>query len=209
MWEFPLTLWRSNRGQFRLNLDPPKCFFLFNFTRILYFFWDLVLTLFDIPKDVVFSNILVFSNIFGFPAVHWAPKRNKTVNFGCFPFILKDFSNTLLVLLKTTSGQNFSKIKQYLGEQGPKKPKKGPFHWCWINTKLHNHKCYTEGLSFRKILGHNSEVSGGHKQKTSQNKLKTFWAQFWPFLNSSVTSVAYLIHHLACPHWSKNYPRAA
>ena len=45
--------------------------------------------LFDIPKDVVFVIILVFSNIFGFPVVNWALKRNKTVNFGCLSFILK------------------------------------------------------------------------------------------------------------------------
>ena len=69
-----------------------------------------------VPKDVVFAKILVFSNIFGFPAVHQAPKWNKTVNFGCLPFklkfkILKDFSNTVFVLPEATSGQSFSKIK--------------------------------------------------------------------------------------------------
>ena len=61
-------------------------------------FWDLGLTLFDIPKDVVFAEILVFSNIFGFPAVKWAPKGTKTVNFVRVLFepkckILKNFSN--------------------------------------------------------------------------------------------------------------------
>ena len=64
-------------------------FFLFNFTRTLWFFWNLGLTLFDIPKDLVFVNILVFSNIFGFPAVHWTPKWNKTVKLWCLPFKLK------------------------------------------------------------------------------------------------------------------------
>ena len=44
--------------------------------------------LFDIPKNVVFAETLVFSNIFGFPAVNWAPKWNKTVNFRCLPFEL-------------------------------------------------------------------------------------------------------------------------
>ena len=88
--------------------------------------------LFDIPKDAVFATILVFSNIFGFPAEHWPPKWNKTVNFGCLLFtlkfkILKDFSNTLFALLETTFGQNFSKIEQYLGEKGHKKPKSGHF----------------------------------------------------------------------------------
>ena len=70
---------------------------------------DPELTLFDIPKDVVFEKILAFSNIFGFPAVNWAPKWNKTVNFGCLPFklkskLLKDFSNTVFILLETILG---------------------------------------------------------------------------------------------------------
>ena len=96
--------------------------FLFNFTRILGFFWDFSRTwLFDIPKAVVFAEILVFSNIFGFPVVNCVPKWNKTVNFGCLPFIrkfkiLKDFLNTVFFLLETTSGQNFSKNEQYLRE---------------------------------------------------------------------------------------------
>ena len=77
--------------------------------------------LFDILKDAVFAKILIFNIIFGFPAVHWAPKWSKTVNLTCFPFklkfkISKDFSSTVFVLLGTTSGQNFSKIEQYFGE---------------------------------------------------------------------------------------------
>ena len=77
--------------------------------------------LFDIPKDVDFVKILVFRNIFGFPVVDCAPKWNKTVNFGCLPFTqkfknLKDFLNTVFFLLETTSGQNFSKTEQCLGE---------------------------------------------------------------------------------------------
>ena len=63
------------------------------------------LTLFDIPKDVVFVEVLVLSNIFGFPMVNWAPKWTKTVNFGCVPFepkfkVLKDLSNTVFFLLE-------------------------------------------------------------------------------------------------------------
>ena len=42
-------------------------------------FWELGLTLFDIPEDVVFAEILVLNNIFGFPAVNWAPKWKETV----------------------------------------------------------------------------------------------------------------------------------
>ena len=76
--------------------------------------------LFDIPKDVVFAEILIFSNIFGFPAVNWAPKWTEILYFGCVSFelkfnTLKDFSNTVFVLLETTSGQSFSKTEQYLG----------------------------------------------------------------------------------------------
>ena len=56
------------------KFGPKKCLFLLNFTRILGFSWDLGLILFDIPKDVVFPEILVLSNIFGFLAVNWALK---------------------------------------------------------------------------------------------------------------------------------------
>ena len=30
-----------------------------------------------------------------------------------------------------------------------------------------------------------------------------YWAQFQPFLNNSIKTVAYLMHPLACHHWSK------
>ena len=65
---------------------------------------------------------LGFSNIFGFLAgIKLGPKMDQKCKLRCVPFepnfkILKDFSNTVFVLLKTTSGQSFSKIKQYLGE---------------------------------------------------------------------------------------------
>ena len=45
------------------------------------FFLDAGLTLLYPAKDGVSAEILVFSNIFGFPAVNWGPKRTKTVNF--------------------------------------------------------------------------------------------------------------------------------
>ena len=73
------------------------------------------LTLLTIPKDAVFAEILVFSNIFGFPAVNWAPKLTDTVNFSCIP-VEPDFSNTVFFLLEATYCQSFSKIKQYLWE---------------------------------------------------------------------------------------------
>ena len=59
------------------NLDSiwtPKIFFLLIFTRILWFFWELGLMFLDILKDVVFAEILVFSNNFGSPGVNWTPK---------------------------------------------------------------------------------------------------------------------------------------
>ena len=31
----------------------------------------------------------------------------------------------------------------------------------------------------------------------------SFFTQFQPFLNTSIKTVAYLMHHLACHHWSK------
>ena len=78
--------------------------FLINFTRIMWFFWDLGLTFFDIPKNVVFPEMLVLSNIFGFMAVNLAPKWTITVNFGCISFdskveFLKDLLNTMFILL--------------------------------------------------------------------------------------------------------------
>ena len=86
------------QGQFRLNGN----FFLLNFTRI-WFFWDLRLTLFDIPANAVFAEILFFSKIFGFLAVNGVPKWTKTVTFQWVPFepnfkVLKDFSNNVFVL---------------------------------------------------------------------------------------------------------------
>ena len=81
--------------------------------------------------QVVLAEILIFNNIFGFLTVNWAAKWVKTVNFGCFSFepkfkILKDFRNTVFVLLRTTSG-NFSKIEQFLGEYSHKNTKRGHF----------------------------------------------------------------------------------
>ena len=60
---------------------------------------------FDIPKDPDFPEILVLRNISGFPAVNWAPKWAKTVNFVCIPSepkfkLLKYFSDTVFALLE-------------------------------------------------------------------------------------------------------------
>ena len=99
--------------------------------------------LFDTPKDTVFAEIWVFSNIFvvflkylktkilGF--LNWAANWTKTVNFACVSFevilnILKDFSNAVFALLETTSGQKISaRLNNILGCKGPKKPKRSHF----------------------------------------------------------------------------------
>ena len=77
MWEFLMTLWCSPM----VAIWFKKIFMLLNFTRILWFFWGLGLTLFDITKDTAFAKILVFSNIFDFPLVNWTSKWTKTVNW--------------------------------------------------------------------------------------------------------------------------------
>ena len=87
----------------------------------MWLFWEVGLTLFDIPKDVVFVEILFFNNIFGCPEVNLAQKWKQSVYFGCLPFklvfqILKGFSSNVFTLLDTTYGQNFSKTEQYLVE---------------------------------------------------------------------------------------------
>ena len=97
-----MTVYCNPRG----NLNPfwaPQKFFWLNLTRILWFFWNLGFMLFDIPQDVVFAEILIFSSIFGFPVVNWAPKWTKTINIGRVPFepkckILKDFSNSFCLI---------------------------------------------------------------------------------------------------------------
>ena len=91
-WPFGVFLWEH----FRPYLAPRSpIFFLLNFTRILWFFWGIVLTLFDIPKEHFW-----FSGDLAIVLVHWVPKWTKPKTFGCVPFdlkfkILKDFPNTV------------------------------------------------------------------------------------------------------------------
>ena len=103
-----------------------KMFSYLNFTRILWFFWDLRLTLLIIRKDAVFAEILAFSNIFGFPVVKCAPIWTETVTLTTTEtlttFHLSQNSRfwrifqTLFFFMETTSGQSFSRIKQYFRE---------------------------------------------------------------------------------------------
>ena len=88
--------------------------------------------LFITPRGTVFAEILVFSNIFGFLAVNWAPKWTETVNFSCIPFelkfkILKDFSNLVFLI----GDYLWSKFQQYQtlfgGVRAQKIPKRGHF----------------------------------------------------------------------------------
>ena len=55
------------------------------------------------------------------PNMDWNCNFNYNWNFNYIPFepkfkILKDFSNTVFFLMETTSGQSFSRIKQYFRE---------------------------------------------------------------------------------------------
>ena len=99
-------------------------------------FWDLGLTLFDIPKDVVFAEILVLSNISGF-LVEIGPKVYSFVtSWGPIgvPFeskfkILKDFSNTVFFLLKHYIWSKFQQdLNNIWGSKGPKPTNNGSFH---------------------------------------------------------------------------------
>ena len=52
--------------------------------------------------------------------------------------------------------------------------------------------------------------SWGINKKTLQMSQKiSFLVQFQSFHNTSKKTVAYLMHHFACHHWSKNHPKAA
>ena len=75
--------------------------------------------LLDSPKDEIFAQILVFSNILVFLGVHWPENEPKFKPLGTSRFnqnskFLKDSSKAVLVFMKSTSGENFSKIEPYL-----------------------------------------------------------------------------------------------
>ena len=77
--------------------------------------------LFDIPKDEGCPEFLVLSNIFGFPAVNWTPKRTKTVNLHAFHLSPNSnfgriFQTLYLPYWKTISGQNLPQIAIYLNK---------------------------------------------------------------------------------------------
>ena len=82
--------------------------------------------LLDSPKDLVFGEMLVFTNILVFQGyINWPQKFtfNFTFkfNFGYIPLeqkwkILKYSSPSAFLCLKITSGENFSKIEACLGD---------------------------------------------------------------------------------------------
>ena len=80
----------------------------------------------------VFTEILVFNNIFGFPMVNWPSIWTETVNFNCTTFepklkILNDFSNTVFLIVDYL----WSKFQQdqtiFGGARAQKIPKRGHF----------------------------------------------------------------------------------
>ena len=159
-----MTSWCLTLGSFvpKNSSNRAKSYY-----SVYWFFWDLRLTSYDIPKDAVFPKILVLSNIFGFPAVNWTPKWTKTVNFVCVPFeqkfkFLTNFSNTMFVLLEDSLWSKLT-IDVYL------------------NKVFHLTKSWGVKMSVK----------------------FSFLATFRSFLNTTIKTVAYLMHHLACHHWSK------
>ena len=100
------------------NLDPIwlPYFFLLNFTRFLWFFWDLAPTLFDIPKGTVLANILISSKFLVFQQYigsqngqnHKLSVRSIWVKFSKFWRIFQ----TMCLPYWITSGQNFIRIEQ-------------------------------------------------------------------------------------------------
>ena len=109
-------------------------FFGLIFQQFCGFFWDMRHALLIIPKDAAFAEILVFSNIFGFPTVNWVPKWTETVNFSCIPFepkfkILKDFLNTVFFLIGDYLWSKFQQDRTIFGGvRAQKIAKKGTFH---------------------------------------------------------------------------------
>ena len=112
---------------------------------------------------------------------------------------MKGFSNTQFVLLENTSGQYLSKIEQYLGEQGPKRTKKGPFHSLHVESIQKTVKIFnfitrnsilmelatdiSTALSFGEILGLiNHKVQEGINKKTRKISQKDFGPNFDHFL---------------------------
>ena len=85
--------------QFRPNFGS-KNVFLLNFTKILSFFWDLRFLISDSPKNIVFVEILVFSNTFGFSSGKLGPKMDQNCKLEPKFKISIDFSKHCVCLIK-------------------------------------------------------------------------------------------------------------
>ena len=77
MREFLLTLSLILLEGATFSHFGPKIFFLFKFTESQPNLWYLGLMLFESPRNVLFAEILVFSNFFGFLGIKWAKNGTK------------------------------------------------------------------------------------------------------------------------------------
>ena len=156
-------------------------------------------TLLIIPKDAAFAEILVFSNIFGFLAVNWAPKWTETVNLRSFLlsqnskfwriFQTLCFSYWKLPMVKVSARSN-----NIWGSKGQRNRKKGPFPWIlnqykklWHFLISQPHILYWWNLPQIYILMRSfiSQILGGSLIACKMSKKINFLAQFGPFLNTS------------------------
>ena len=106
------------------------------------------------------------------------------------------------------------------GNKSQKIPKKGPFHRCWINQetlKIFNFttaypilmKLITDIYIYIKKVFHLAKSwgvihrveEGVHKKTHKMTQKISFLAQFSPFLNGSIKTVTYLMHHFASCQW--------
>ena len=77
MREFLLTLSLFLLEGATFSHFGPNIFFLFKFTGSQRNLWYLGLMLFESPRNVLFAEILVFSNFFGFLGIKWAKNGTK------------------------------------------------------------------------------------------------------------------------------------
>ena len=91
-WWLVIFSREQSRPNFGLKND-----FLLSFTRILSFFWELGVLAFDITKNIVFAEILVFSNIFVFSSGKLGPKMDQNY-FGWLCRIWRFFTHCVCLI---------------------------------------------------------------------------------------------------------------
>ena len=89
--------------------------------------WDLRYLIF--LRMQFFPEFLVLSSILGFPAVNWAPKQTKTVNFVCVPLeskfkLLRDFSNSVCLIGRLTLVKISTRLNNIWESKAQKPPKR-------------------------------------------------------------------------------------